>query len=341
MAPEMPRRKPVPPPSGLRPGWERELTERFRQLLSTKRMNTLNNRRLTRTASTASQQSSTGSRPPHQEPLPLRHGSGINPARSATPLDSFPLGAPQQQARIPSLSNIPIMATKYTDRSHQRFRNQLHALSETPLKWENPGLLDEAMRQLPMETLFARATEEENYFKASAASLGSGKKPAWSFQDCLIRAMMKWFKKDFFTFVNVPKCCRCGGNTMPVDNGTGSGIMQMAPNAEEQALSATKVELYHCPRVECGAHTRFARYSDAFVLMRMKKGRAGEWVNTFAMLCRALGARVRWVWVSWDNGDHSWAEVYSEYRKRWVHVDPCEASWDHPEMYCEGKLNNH
>ena len=340
----MPARKPVPAPASapatsLRPGWERDLTERYRELLSTKRMNQLSSRRTTSLGRSASNPSQTSAfEAQHPQQLPLRHGSGGHPARSATPLDDFPLGAPSQSS-VPSLRNIPIMATAPSRQSHHRFRNELHMLSETPCKWENPGLLDEAMRTLPLERLYRLAEDEAEYFKAAAASLTPPKKPSWAFQDCLIRQLLKWFKREFFQFINVPKCSRCGGNTMPVDNGTGTGVAQVAPSPDERALSAHKVELYYCPRATCGARTRFARYNDAFVLMQMRKGRVGEWVNTFSMLCRALGSRVRWVWVLWNNNeDHSWTEVWSDYRRRWIHVDPCEERWDNPTMYTEGKF---
>lgn len=297
--------------------WAQDLTAQFRRTLSTKRMNELSRRPLSQR------------RTPSALPAELLNAQAPPaPSRQAPPIP----GAPQMQNNMPmtpppsynsSIRNIPIVPTAPTDHRSLRFRSMLMSLSNTPCKWENPGLLDEALGAIPLERIYEKAQEECDLFVAEAASLG--KKPAWGFQDCVIRALMKWFRSEFFEWVNNPKCSTCHAPTLA------EGMA--APLADESARGASRVELYKCSNQYCQSFERFPRYNDAFVLLQTRRGRVGEWANCFTMLCRAIGSRVRWVW---NAEDHVWTEVYSSHRKRWVHVDCCEEAWDAPLLYTQG-----
>ena len=149
-----------------------DLTNQFEQLLS--------NRRLTELARR--------SQPRSQSPSSFHQSSS-----SGRPTSTNPSALPSYS----SLRNIPKVATPPQDPASLKFRNLLIAISHRPLKYENAGLLDEALRVIPLDRIYEEAEEERQMLQATAASIGDNVKPEWGYQDCVIRALLRYIQASF------------------------------------------------------------------------------------------------------------------------------------------------
>jgi hypothetical protein len=159
-----------------------------------------------------------------------------------------------------------------------------------PLRWESVGLLDEALRSLPLEQIYNEAEEESQILVAEAESLGSIKKAAWGYQDCVIRALLRWFKRDVFTWVNNPTRTRCHNPTVLVE--------MTPPTEEEQARSAAQVEAYNAVQrlvmSTSGSHaTQIHLYSCKHVVVVAENGSTASAcsVELWAAACGGCGMR--------------------------------------------------
>ena len=154
------------------------------------------------------------------------------------------------------------------------------------------------------------------------------KRPSGSTSEQYVKILLKWFKKDFFSWCNKPKCPQCGQNDK---NMTFLNSDENPSSEEDKKFLAYRIEKYLCNN--CKREVKFVRYHKTIKLLETRTGRCGEWSNLFGGILYTCGFKTRLI----NNfEDHVWNEFYNEEEKRWIHVDPCEEAYDTPLVYEQG-----
>lgn len=179
-------------------------------------------------------------------------------------------------------------------------------------RYENDRWHSVVLDTLDLEVIYANIDRAVSDNKASDSE----------YEDYLVKELLRYFKRDFFTWCNSPVCTLCGNDS----NQQSIGLDR--PTPEESQYQCGTVEVYRC-RIH-NTITRFPRYNDPIKLLQTRTGRCGEWCNLFTLILKSFGLEARYVW---NKEDHVWCEYYSKYLKKWVHVDSCEQSYNEPHIY--------
>ncbi|XP_069575274.1 peptide-N(4)-(N-acetyl-beta-glucosaminyl)asparagine amidase [Brachyistius frenatus] len=182
------------------------------------------------------------------------------------------------------------------------------------MMYENPELQEKARSCIPHQELSSAAQHKLKEAKDADPGCKLG------VEDFLVLELLRWFKQDFFSWVDCLPCRRCGGSTQ--------NAASLSPSTDDLRWGAQRVENHYCQ--SCLLSTRFPRYNNPEKLLETRKGRCGEWANCFTLCCRALGFEARYIW---DSTDHVWTEIYSASQRRWLHCDGCENVCDKPLLY--------
>lgn len=189
--------------------------------------------------------------------------------------------------------------------SNQFARELVGLYQSLCFRYENDLWYSEVLDTLDLDLIYANVDKAIKENKASEEE----------YQDYLVKELLRYFKQDFFTWCNKPRCVSCGNDEQQ------EAIGMDQPSSEEARYQCGPVEIYRCK--QHGTTTRFPRYNDPLKLLQTRTGRCGEWCNLFTLILKSFGLNARYIW---NKEDHVWCEFYSDYLKKWVHLDSCEQS---------------
>lgn len=193
----------------------------------------------------------------------------------------------------------------------------ISSISSLMHRYSDPIALDEALASIDLGKIYAGVDERE----------ASNSDSSLEYEDFVVLETLKYFKNDFFQWVNKPPCDKCGLDGDNLEFRTASG--PPSPNVDD----ISRIEIYHCKT--CNNRVEFARINSATKLLHTRKGRCGEWVNCFILVLKAVLGSSGNVRYLWNHEDHVWCEYYSASQRRWIHLDPCENAYDEPTLYCD------
>uniref|UniRef100_A0A672IM87 Peptide-N(4)-(N-acetyl-beta-glucosaminyl)asparagine amidase n=1 Tax=Salarias fasciatus TaxID=181472 RepID=A0A672IM87_SALFA len=223
-------------------------------------------------------------------------------------------GRPAQQPASAPRRPVATSGTPTPQPSSMSFFVTLQSNFQHVMLYENAELQQKARSAMPHQEMSSAAQSKLEEARRADPGCRVG------LEDFLVVELLRWFKQDFFSWVDSLPCGRCGG---PTQN-SGS----LGPTPEDLRWGAQRVENHFCSG--CQLSTRFPRYNNPEKLLQTRRGRCGEWANCFTLCCRAVGLEARYVW---DSTDHVWTEVFSPSQRRWLHCDSCENACDKPLLY--------
>ncbi|XP_012288897.1 peptide-N(4)-(N-acetyl-beta-glucosaminyl)asparagine amidase [Orussus abietinus] len=204
-----------------------------------------------------------------------------------------------------------------------KFIQRIQGYFRDVLKYDNLSLQKEARSLVPLTELTLKAINKLRLFqreiKSSTNGIQHGNWEEITLDDLIFVELLHWFKEDFFTWVDSPPCNKCLSKC------------NFDRVVKSSRRDVSRIEIHKCNA--CGLEVEFPRYTDPAPLLKHRRGRCGEWANTFSLICRSLGYDVRLVY---DETDHVWTEVWSVSAGKWIHADPCENVLNRPLMYERG-----